>query len=247
MIVSLAEVAAAAAKAVRGCGHPEGIAEEVGFAVRWLCERELPGVATLLSALDERPTAPVAASPVINRAGGVIRLRSAGGNPLPGLRVAPSIMELAAVELDPAGGTGATGSSPHQLEVVSLTHPLLLVPFCARHGSSRLAARWSTPDGPVVVDRSGAGLRLRARSASALGAGTGHDVIVRAAPFDGDDPPVMMTSADLVAASQRSLTGGCAVDPVGWDRLAGWGRRTLVPVSEESRLRGAGAGLTDND
>jgi len=247
VIMSLNEIAATAAKAVRGRGHPEGIAEEMGFAVRWLCERELPGVAMLLSALDKRSMAEAAVIPVIDRADGVIRLRSTGGDPLPALRVAPSMAELAAVELDWTDGTSADGSSPRSLEVDSLTHPLLLVPLVARHGSSRLAARWSTPDGPVAMDRSGDGLRIRAGSASALGAGVGHDVILGVAPDGRNGPPDVMTSAELEAASQRSLTSGCAVDTADWDRLARWARRTYVPVSEESRLRGAGAGLTDND
>jgi hypothetical protein len=41
-------------------------------------------------------------------------------------------------------------------------------------------------------------------------------------------------------------------DPVetsdfGWDRITELARRTYVPASDQSRLRGAGAGLTDND
>ncbi|WP_299478865.1 DUF3726 domain-containing protein [uncultured Roseibium sp.] len=36
-------------------------------------------------------------------------------------------------------------------------------------------------------------------------------------------------------------------DPDSWDRLAVLAHRTYAPATEESRLRGAGAGLSDND
>lgn len=37
------------------------------------------------------------------------------------------------------------------------------------------------------------------------------------------------------------------VSPEDWDRLAIFAHRTFAPATEESRLRGAGAGLNDND
>ncbi len=53
MIVSLNEIAETAKKATRGCGHYFGIAEEMAFAARWLCERGLPGTEKLLHALEQ--------------------------------------------------------------------------------------------------------------------------------------------------------------------------------------------------
>ncbi|WP_171123485.1 MULTISPECIES: DUF3726 domain-containing protein [unclassified Ruegeria] len=36
-------------------------------------------------------------------------------------------------------------------------------------------------------------------------------------------------------------------DPAAWSALTGFAHRTYAPATEESRLRGAGAGLSDND
>ncbi len=242
MIVSLNEIAATAAKAVRGCGHPEGIAEEIGLAVRWLCERELPGLAVLLSALDDGPAAEDPGAPVLERRGSAITLRSADGGRLSVLRVAPSVVELVV-----AGAAEPDGSSESRsVGCDTLTDPLLLAPFVARSPAGPMIARWRTPDGPVVVEMSGTGVRIRAETESALVAAVGRQVIVE--PSEPDHgPPIVITSDDLDHASRRSITGGCPVDDTDWERLCELAARTYVPVSEESRLRGAGAGLTDND
>ncbi|MEM7743244.1 MAG: DUF3726 domain-containing protein [Pseudomonadota bacterium] len=73
MSLSLGELAALCIKAGRGAGLPWGLAEELGWAVRWLAKRGLPaadGVVTLLGtdhgesalstglALSERSTGP---------------------------------------------------------------------------------------------------------------------------------------------------------------------------------------------
>ena len=39
----------------------------------------------------------------------------------------------------------------------------------------------------------------------------------------------------------------CKVDPIDWQRLSVFAALTYVPETDESRLVGAGAGLTDND
>ncbi|MGH1576402.1 DUF3726 domain-containing protein [Planktotalea sp.] len=50
------------------------------------------------------------------------------------------------------------------------------------------------------------------------------------------------------ALSQRSVpVGPFEVDPEVWDGLALLAARILVPETEQSRLAGAGAGLSDND
>ena len=49
---SLGEMRGLSVKAARGAGMPWGLAEEAGFAVKWLEEREIPGVEALASYLD---------------------------------------------------------------------------------------------------------------------------------------------------------------------------------------------------
>lgn len=49
------------------------------------------------------------------------------------------------------------------------------------------------------------------------------------------------------APSWRTRRAQMRPDPDSWDRLAMLAHRTYAPATEESRLRGAGAGLSDND
>lgn len=163
------------------------------------------------------------------------------------LRVGASLVELSTVR------PGLSDDAPRRpVAVESLTHPLLLVPFVARDRTGRISARWSTADGPVVVEPAAGGIRIRAGSREALGALVGRDVIIGwdviigAARAD-DRLPIAWNPADLEAASQRSIDNGCAVDDVEWAHLGELAGRTYIPVSEGSRLRGAGAGVTDND
>ncbi|SFK53611.1 DUF3726 domain-containing protein [Shimia haliotis] len=53
MTVSFNEVEAMAKKAARGAGYAWGMAEEAGWATRWLCARDLDGCAALAMALQE--------------------------------------------------------------------------------------------------------------------------------------------------------------------------------------------------
>lgn len=237
VILSLNEIGATATKAVQGCGHSVGIAQDLGFAARWLCARELPGVAVLLAALDGFTPAEVS---LLDDGTGrrVLTNATAGGDgALSALLVAPSLVELV---LD----RGPT--QPQPVEVEALTHPLLLVSFVARDGSNTVAARWSTAEGPVVIEPMKDGLQVRATNDGALAAMVGTDVLVGSAGSD-ENLPVAISSAELHAARLRSVAKGCSVADDDWERLGRLAWRTYVPVSDESRLRGAGAGLTDND
>ena len=51
----------------------------------------------------------------------------------------------------------------------------------------------------------------------------------------------------LRAARQKSFQEGIDADAADFERVYAYSRKILVPETEESRLSGAGAGLTDND
>ena len=51
----------------------------------------------------------------------------------------------------------------------------------------------------------------------------------------------------LEAAAARSLAEGVAVEPGPWGRLQAFMAKVLVPATAESRRRGAGARLSDNE
>jgi hypothetical protein len=139
MIVSLNEIAETAKKATRGCGHYFGIAEEMAFAVRWLCERSLPGTEKLLQALEQFEAVQFEISDTVSE----LRITGNGGKPLPALTLAPSIAELLV----------AHRRKPKRVKVRSLTHPLLLVPFLARAADSDdvICAHFTTIDANSVM------------------------------------------------------------------------------------------------
>lgn len=237
MIVSLNEIAATAAKAVRGRGHSVGIAEDMGFAARWLSERGLLGVDELISALDDFEPVNV----VVRTDGeGDRRILDPEGNvAVPALRVAPSVIELLV----------ASGSPGRSVRIRAVTHPLLVAPFAARAGrrGHEVMLEWSSPDGPVRVEAARPEPRIRAESTAALTATSASDMVARLGSTPSTAPPVLLNSSDLRAASKSSIANGCQVDDRAWNRLGKLAHETYVPVSDESRLRGAGAGLTDND
>lgn len=108
--------------------------------------------------------------------------------------------------------------------------PLLLLPFVARAAQQRrqaLSLSWST--GALTLDGSGE----------------------PAGRFDGLSvdlvPQVRCEWAPLAPQIPAPAARPCGVDPSAWQRIAAFAQRTYVPASEISRLRGAGAGLIDND
>ncbi|MEZ5773686.1 MAG: DUF3726 domain-containing protein [Hyphomicrobiaceae bacterium] len=113
--------------------------------------------------------------------------------------------------------------------------PLLLVPFLAQASESGVPVAVSWPgvvahliDGalqPEVADM--AALAAEGPLAAAITVGA-------AAQIHG-------------AAVLKPRTGGAEVEPQLFDRLRGLAARTYVPESEQSKLKGAGAGLLDND
>lgn len=123
-----------------------------------------------------------------------------------------------------------TGIPEPGLEVRDVAVPLLLLPFIARAaGRSSVAVRigasaplWLSKAQLLEADEAGAFPSLAAVA------------IASAAPPAGA-APVPLLSRPLHVAS-RTLQG-----------LAAYERRTYVPASAQSRLAGAGAGLSDND
>lgn len=111
-----------------------------------------------------------------------------------------------------------------------VTHPLLVVPFAggaALHLGAPVAVEWDgirlTTDGDALCIQ-GARERLAAKR-----------------------------TATLRCTSQATLTAPITpvfrgqIDTECWERLSAFAHRIYAPATKESRLRGAGAGLSDND
>jgi hypothetical protein len=235
MIVSLNEIAETAKKASRGCGHYFGIAEEMAFAVRWLCERGLPGTEKLLHALEQFEAVQFEISDTV----GELRITGNGGKPLPALTLAPSIAELLV----------AHRRKPKIVKVRSLTHPLLLVPFLARAADSDevIWSHFTTIDAnSVMINCAGGGAQICADDASALLTARADQLTCRWGTGQTDIPELCRPH-QLCAKHESAIQRGCDISNAVWEKLLNFAHNTYVPSSEASRLTGAGAGLTDND
>lgn len=114
------------------------------------------------------------------------------------------------------------------MENVSL--PLLAVPFMGG-AALRLGV-------PVAVEWDGARL-----------ATDGKQLCVQASPeaLEARQSQKLVFSAPADMSGRREPVLRADVSEESWDRLAAFAHRTFAPATEESRLRGAGAGLSDND
>ena len=236
MRVSLNEVQATAQKAAVGSGHAYGIAEELARATRWLCERGFRGVEKLLHALRE----PQAAGLQIREGDAQISL-DYEGDCLFVASAAASIGDLALL----------AQQRNSALAVSCLSHPLLVIPylFDVAQRTGVLQAQWKSVDGFDVCARAENGnLSLFAPESLTLFQARATDFICRFSETAED--PTSPCVLDHQQMSQRVLDNiaqGAEINDQAWQTLNELAHRTYVPISEESRLSGAGAGLTDND
>ncbi len=213
---SLGEVEAMARKAARGAGLSWGMAEEAGWAARWLCAAGLDGCAALATALAALELSDPAA-----------RAPAGLGSPWR----APS-GELCALHAGALLSDAATFWAEEGVEMEAVAAPLLLLPFAA--GAARclrrpVALRW--PETEALTD--GTALELRGPPPAPAAAASRLRVAV-AGP------------AGRIATSCRRRTRA-APDGDDWAFLEALAARTYAPATEASRLKGAGAGLSDND
>lgn len=117
--LSLTEVETLAAKAARGAGLSWGMAEEAGFATRWLCAHGLAGASHLLGHLTRNDGAEWGdVAPAIN---GRVWASATGGALCP-LATGAALCDAATLPVGP-------GAAPLRLQ--KLGFPVLLLPFLA--------------------------------------------------------------------------------------------------------------------
>ncbi len=118
-----------------------------------------------------------------------------------------------------------------QIQMQDLSYPLLAMPFLAGIAlrlQEPVAAAWG--DVELVTD----GRQL------CLGAGDSEALLTPLTPLITFSAPAKMTGP-------KEPMMRAAVSPQTWARLNRFAHRTFAPATEESRLRGAGAGTSDND
>lgn len=119
-----------------------------------------------------------------------------------------------------------TALSQGAVSVSNVAAPLLLLPFVATMAKKRKTILEVTIDG---VSAKTDGIHLNCED-------FGTDRADR----------VVITEADHIQ-SARSMHSRAAPDPEAWQLLNTVAHRTYAPATEESRLLGAGSGLSDND
>lgn len=122
--------------------------------------------------------------------------------------------------------------SPLPLTLRDVRHPLWLLPSLAARARERRA--------PLEIGWDGAVVTLMDQSVSVSGdkSALWPDTILKARVDWGRKakPPLFVKQS-----------GGVSVDPIIWSEIETVAARTYVPASEKSRLRGAGAGVSDID
>jgi hypothetical protein len=215
---SLNEIDALVRKAARGSGLTWGLAEEAGKATRWLAARRLPSVTVVAGLLEQNDGLPYEAlCPQIEN--GAWRAKRG--------RLCPLITGAALNDRVEA----IAGGQDICLAVVS--YPILLLPFLGRAcevTGQAIDLGWD--DVRMRVLPEGSHIEGNGRDLGAAGA---TQVTVRAA------------SQGASESVSSARTDGIEVDPAVWSLLNQFAIRTYVPASEESRMRGAGAGDSDVD
>ena len=217
VIVSLNEIDASARRAARGAGMDWGLAEEAGKAVRWLAAHGLPSVTILAGLLEARQGRPLDAMKPLRLTGSW----QAAEGPLCPIIAGAALSDLAGEII--RGRTIVLGPASAPLLLVAF-----LGPVAAAQGAN-FTVTWDgaeifiSPQGPIA-DAEPRGLE----------AAMVPRVAIAAAPRTG-------------RAAVPAKLAGVAVDEAIWQRLQYWAAKTYVPASEQSRILGAGAGLSDND
>lgn len=230
MKVSLSEIQTMATKAAFGSGLPFGLAEDTGIGVRLLSRSGLSAVEWLTITLENHGPG-FLVCPLEQRVQGDVWLWSATtetGTLCP-LVVGPSLADFI---------VAAGESMPHRISVENVAAPMLVLGFLALSGIS-LKVTWNNDTAHL------SGGRIR-QYTSATNTGL-LDANPTTVNIEMDNHDVQQSEDGISAHWDAAPKQGIEVDPRVWRRLESIAANILVPDSEVSRTRGAGAGLVDTD
>ena len=207
-----------ALKAAHGAGHYWGVSEDAGRAVRWLCSAGIDGCAALVGLLSGND-----AREPSGRGPGPPQVAATAWNSQTGI-LCPLLTGTAISDL-------ASSITAEGINLEQVVRPVLLVPFAA--SAARLARTgFSVEWQGASLFTDGFGLALSSHERRDLDVAIAKRVSVRRKRGTGCRPLRMSrfypTDSD-------------------WAKLEEFAARNYAPATDESRLLGAGAGLSDND
>ena len=226
--VSLAELRTAASRALTEAGAPAGAERDGARSVVWLESRRLRGAAALLSDLRaiSGPGRPLLAGHRIDLAGGPILVWGS------------TLIETAILE----AGT--------EIIIEGCHSPRALLPEAAAQAEPDLhftiqagASRALVTDGGSALDRSFADLDT---ADVRLVAAPGRPPPPASLP-PAPSPAARLSARELDERHHASLAGGLRLAPEDWREIREAAARILVPATERSHSRGAGAEVDDNE
>lgn len=238
MIVTLNELYRESQKALAGSAMPAGLDSAAAAGTVWLESRGLPGLSSLLGALEcwdgDRSAAALADGPP----GTGTRCLEAKGRSA--AVVAPLVVDLLIATAGEPGGAA-------RIEVNELGDPWFLLPAAHLYGREgwRIEIEWG--EAPLYRAVLGPGCDILLSADCDARPSPGPCRVRLACLRSSDDaasgpkgPGGQASSEDLEARRQSALRLGLAVEDDLWRRLVSYARRVLVPSSAESRRRGAG-------
>lgn len=223
--LSANEVAALSKLAARGAGYPWGLCDEASAAVRWLSSYGLAGAASLTKLctfVDGQTLQQI--TPVIN------------GSQWDGC--GDSLCPLIC-------GSALSDRSNllrghWQVTIEKVYAPLLLIPFASQISAhNQIAMRLSWAD--LIIDCHG-DIVTANRDVGHVDLQSLNHSLTESVTLCGGQ-----TLAGQAAHWQRNPAARVALTAESLDQLKMFAHRTYAPSTEQSRLRGAGAGESDND
>lgn len=229
---SMGEVATRAKLATRGLGYSWGIAEDAGRAVSWLEQRDLPGLnllARLCQRIDERLGQAPTSTAI--EAGFCPEMLSATWTARDG-QLCPLLSGIALSD------RGLPESEQPTISAKNVMYPLLVLPFLADLADrSNYVIDLQFGSSQMSVDGVHLWVAASSKTESASLLTATEDLVISIKPA-GETPHYEVW--------QKRRSRGLVANTV-WSVLDQFAHRTYAPATEESRIRGAGAGISDND
>lgn len=245
MKVSLNEVQRVCEKAACGAGAAPGVDSDCGTIAAWLQSRELPGIEIVARALGERIEHGDAPALACQERAGRTQYAGLGGRSL--LLLSGALVDLVAAQARREPVVSSV------LEIHDARAPLSLLAMAASLSGVSMTLRWgrtlSEISAAAQIEAPGQVTLFGETWQAVEDAGTvclSIEGCTERLPKPSNLPPLLASGA-LAERHQRAIDLGLEVPDEPWHRLEQLAARTLVPATEESRVRGAGAQVSDNE